>query len=242
MIFDNQSRRNALDSVMLDAAVKVLAELNADDTVRVVVLRGGGHQAFISGADISAFGTEAGVDGGRTSVADLIAAITLLDKPVVAALRGWCLGAGVMVALAADLRLAGDDLRLGIPAAKLGIAYPQDGIGSILNIAGPAVAAELLMTGDPLPAIEAHRVGLVNRVVAADDLFDIAASLAAGIAANAPLSVLAAKRAIVAEMNPQDSAAQEASRTVIAACYRSDDFAEGRRAFAQKRPPAFKGR
>jgi len=242
LIFDNPSRRNALNSAMLHAAVGALAELNADDTVRAVILRGGGDTAFISGADIGAFGTEAGVDGGESSVADLVAAITSLDKPVVAALRGWCLGAGVMVALAADVRLAGDDVRFGIPAAKLGIAYPQDGIRTIVNIAGPAVAAMLLITGDALPALEAHRVGLVHRVVPAGELFDHAAALAAAIAANAPLSVLAAKRAIAAEIDQEDLATRAAAAAAISACYRSDDFAEGRRAFAEKRPPKFKGR
>jgi enoyl-CoA hydratase/carnithine racemase len=208
----------------------------------VVVLRGGGDRAFISGADIAAFGTEAGVDGGAISVGDLVEAITALRKPVVAALRGWCLGAGVMVALAADLRLAGEDLRLGIPAAKLGIAYPQDGVSTIVNIAGPAVAAELLITGDAVSATEAHRMGLVQRVVPADDCFDQAASLASAIAANAPMSVLAAKRAIAAATNPAGVATRALAAALISACYRSDDFAEGRRAFGEKRPPHFEGR
>lgn len=232
IVFANPERRNALTAGMLGQALERVEEVAADDSIRVVVLRGDGDAAFISGADITAFGSSEGVDAGVGPGA-VTAAITGLGKPVVAALRGWCLGAGALVALAADLRVAGDDLRFGIPAAKLGIAYPRDGVDRLVDLAGPATAGELLMTGDPIDAAAAQRTGLVNRVVPAVDVFAAAAALAERLAANAPLSMLAAKRAI---------AGDDAADAAIVACYESDDFAEGRRAFAERRPPTFEGR
>src|SRR5206468_766047 len=141
------------------------------------------------GADIAAFGSDDGVDRGRTGPVEIVTTMAAMAKPVVAALRGWCLGAGALVALGADLRIAGDDVRVGIPAAKLGVAYPREGVERIVALAGPAVAAELLMTGEPYDADAALRVGLVNRVVAADSVFAAVSELASTLAGNAPLTL-----------------------------------------------------
>lgn len=233
LVFDNEPRRNALTAEMLDGTVDALAEAAKDDDVRVIVLRGAGDKAFVSGADISAFGSETGVDRSRTGPVEVIESIARLDKPVIAALKGWCLGAGVLVALAADLRVAGDDVRMGIPAAKLGVAYPREGVDRITALAGPAIASELLMTGEPYDAAAALRVGLVNRVVAAADVFAAATEVATTIAANAPLTLRASKLAIAGAPEVDEA---------IRACFTSDDFQEGQRAFAEKRPPRFNGR
>ena len=233
VVFDNEPRRNALTARMLDDALAAITEAAEDDAVRVVVLRGAGEQAFVSGADISAFGSDTGVDRSRTGPIEVVSAIAAIDKPVVAALKGWCLGAGALVALAADLRVAGDDVRIGIPAAKLGVAYPRQGVDRIVALAGPAVASELLLTGEPFDVAKAERVGLVNRVVPAEVLFEEAAALGTALAANAPMTLRASKLAIAGDPSADDA---------IRACFESADFAEGQRAFAEKRTPQFEGR
>jgi enoyl-CoA hydratase/carnithine racemase len=146
------------------------------------------------------------------------------------------------LALSADLRIAGDDLRIGIPAAKLGVAYPRAGVNRVVALAGPAVAAEILMTGEPFDASQALRTGLVNRVVPAAAVFDEVQRAAEGLAANAPLTLLASKRTIASLLDPSDRQASEAAALAISACYRSGDFQEGQRAFAAKQRPEFKGR
>lgn len=241
MVFDNPDRRNALTAQMMGQILAVMEHVAGDDSIRVVALRGAGDAAFVSGADISAFGSPSGVDSGPRA-AEVMDALTGLAKPVIAALRGWCLGAGVLVALSADLRVAGDDLRMGIPAAKLGVAYPREGVERVVSLAGPAVAAEILMTGEPFDAAGARRAGLVNRVVPAAEVFDEVQRTAEAMAANAPLSLVAAKRTIASVQRRSDAGAAAAADSAISACYRSEDFREGRRAFAEKRRPGFSGR
>jgi enoyl-CoA hydratase len=235
--FDNAARRNALTASMMEQLVAVMEKVSADDSIRVVVLRGAGELAFVSGADISAFGSASGVDRGPR-VEEVTAAITDLGKPVIAALKGWCLGAGVLLALSTDLRVAADDLRIGIPAAGLGVAYPRQGVQRLVLVAGPAVASEMLLTGEPLDPAGALRTGLVNRVVPAASVFEEAGKMAAGLAANAPLTLQASKLTIASVHDPSKV---EAADRAIAACFRSEDFHEGQRAFAEKRRPEFKG-
>ncbi|HET6964165.1 MAG TPA: enoyl-CoA hydratase-related protein [Acidimicrobiales bacterium] len=241
LVLDNPERRNALTAQMMEQLLAAMERAGEDESVRVVVMRGAGELAFVSGADISAFGSASGVDNGPRPE-DVTAAIRGLAKPVVAALRGWCLGAGVLLALAADIRLAGDDTRMGIPAAKLGIAYPRDGVDRLVALAGPAVASEMLMTGEPLDAAGARRAGLVNRVVPAAELFDEAQRLAGVLAANAPLTLVASKRTIASVQVPSDPVAAAEADEAVSTCFRSLDFKEGRQAFAEKRRPHFTGR
>jgi enoyl-CoA hydratase len=240
-VLDNPSRRNAVTGPMLGQLRRLLDEAADDQAIRVVALRGAGEDAFVSGADISAFGSATGVETGP-HIEELLAAFAELDKPVLAVLRGWCLGGGVLLALAADVRLAGDDLRMGIPAARLGVAYPKAGVARLVSVAGPAVAAEMLMSGEPLDATDALRAGLVNRVVPAGSAFEAAQALAERMAANAPLTLAASKRTIAAVLHTSDPEASAAADSAIAACHGSDDFREGLKAFAEKRRPDFRGR
>jgi enoyl-CoA hydratase len=241
IVFDHPERRNALTASMMRDALDALDKVSQEETIRVVVLRGAGDASFISGADITAFGSQSGVDRGPRPE-DVTSALARLDKPVIAALKGWCLGAGVMLAMAADLRVAGDDLRIGIPAAKLGIAYPRDGIDRIVALAGPAVAAEMLMLAEPYDADGARLAGLVNRVVPAAALWDEVGRMADALAANAPLTLAASKLTIDSVQRPYDAPAADAAASAISRCYGSEDFREGQRAFVEKRPPDFQGR
>jgi enoyl-CoA hydratase/carnithine racemase len=238
--FDNPTRRNALSVGMRTALPGVLRDLQADPAVRVVVLTGSGTEAFAAGADIGEFGARRTEPDARAAydrmAAEADAAWAGLDKPVIALIRGWCLGAGLFAALGADIRIAADDSRLGVPAARLGLGVAPGAVAALAAVIGPAAAAEMIFTARPVTAAEAARIGLVNRVVPAGDIDDEVAALAQAVAANAPLTIAAAKAALrVGDRDPAGVAA------LVEACYRSADYREGQAAFAAKRPPRFRG-
>ncbi len=246
LTFSNPGRRNALTTEMRADLPGLLEALQADRDVRVVVLAGAGDKAFISGADISEFGDRRTSPAARAEYDRAQAALNRswesLEKPVIAMIRGFCLGAGLLIALQADIRLAADDSQFAIPAARLGLGFGLAGVTALTNLAGPAAAAEILLSARRFRAVEALRMGLVNRVVAAADLRDQTMTLARDIAQNAPLTLAACKAAIRETGRPagqRDTARVEA---MIDACFRSEDYREGQRAFAEKRPPMFTGR
>jgi enoyl-CoA hydratase len=242
IVYNNPDKHNAMSLDMLQAVTRISEAYASDPDVRVVVLRGAGERAFISGADI------AQLDSGELSVpADRAAgddagsgALAALEKPVIAMIHGWCLGGGVMVALSADIRICADDAVFGIPAAKLGVGYPYDATSALVALVGPGHAAEIMYGGRRLDAAEAERIGLVNRVVPKADLEPTVRALAAEIAANAPLSHVAHKRSIRAAVRADADRAPV--RSAIAAAWASTDASEGRRSFLERRPARFTGR
>jgi enoyl-CoA hydratase/carnithine racemase len=243
IVYDNPERHNAMTREMLAALPGICERFDADPAVRVVVLRGAGERAFVSGADIgelrelrAAPPERAMHDGARA------ASLLAIDKPVIAMIHGYCLGGGLLTALCADLRIAADDARFGIPAARLGVGYPYEATQALVTLVGPANTTELLFTGRRFDAGEALHMGLVNRVVPKAELEAHVRKLAADISANAPLSIRAAKAAIRHASQAPGAPALEECRRRIAACWESQDFAEGRRAFADKRAPRFAGR
>lgn len=245
LTFSNPGRRNALTTEMRADLPGLLEALQADRDVRVVVLAGAGDKAFISGADISEFGDRRTSPAARAEYDRAQAALNRswesLEKPVIAMIRGFCLGAGLLIALQADIRLAADDSQFAIPAARLGLGFGLAGVTALTNLAGPASTAEILLSARRFRAAEALRMGLVNRVVAAADLRDQTMTLARDIAQNAPLTLAACKAAIREtgrSAGQRDTARVEA---MIDACFRSEDYREGQRAFAEKRPPMFTG-
>ncbi len=157
-------------------------------------------------------------------------------------IRGFCMGGGLLTALQTDIRIASDDSQFGIPAARLGLGYGLSGVTTLAGLVGPAWTAEMLFSARRFSAAEALQMGLVNRVVPVAELRDQVMELAAGIAANAPLTVAAAKAGIRAAGQPPESRDPAAVQAMVEACFRSDDYREGQRAFAEKRPPVFTGR
>jgi enoyl-CoA hydratase/carnithine racemase len=244
--FNNPAKRNALSAEIRAALPGVLAELDADTGVRVLIVTGAGDKAFASGADISEFGEQrtapearAQYDRGQAAIASAWAG---LSKPVIAMIRGFCMGGGLLTALQADIRIASDDSQFGIPAARLGLGYAFGGVTTLMSLVGPAYAAEILLSARRFSAAEALRMGLVNRVVPAADLREEVMTLAVSIAGNAPLTVAAAKAAIRTALRPPEVRDMARVEAMIEACFQSADYREGQLAFAEKRPPAFIGR
>ncbi len=244
LIFNNPERRNAVSLDMWQAIPEVLGDFGADDAIRVVVLAGAGDKAFVSGADISQFEKQ-------RSTAETVAhydeigekaqtALKNFDKPVIAMIRGYCIGGGLNIANLCDLRIAADDARFGIPAAKMGLGYRASSMKNLVDVVGKAAALEIMITARQFSADEARHMGLVHKVVPVAALEKATREYCDMIAANAPLTMRSAKR-IIREVarNDYDAAACSAW---VKECFDSDDYREGRRAFMEKRKPVFKGR
>jgi enoyl-CoA hydratase len=244
--FNQPEKRNAISVEMWQGLADILQGMEADPAVRVVILTGAGDQAFVSGADISQFDKQRGDHAAQRDYAARIQAgrdaLRGFGKPMIAAIRGYCLGGGLAIAMAADLRLAGTGSRFGIPAARLGIAYGFEGLRLLVSLIGPARARMLLFSARRIGAEEAERIGLINQAVPDDALEAEALALAGEIAQNAPLAIQAARLGIAAVL--QDPAQRDLARleALAATCADSADYREGRTAFMEKRLPRFTGR
>ncbi len=244
--FNQPEKRNAMSVEMWAGLHQVLEEWEHDDSVHAVVLTGAGEKAFVSGADISEFAErrsndeqqlkyEQAISGGRIKLATF-------SKPVIARIRGYCLGGGLAMAIQADLRIASEDSQFGIPAARLGLGYGFHPVRRLVSLIGPAHAAMMLYTAKRIHAAEAERIGLINRVVKLEELDVVVSEIARTIAHNAPLSIRANKLAIEQVLRDPEERDMEALRQANIACFESQDYREGRTAFLEKRPPKFRGR
>jgi enoyl-CoA hydratase/carnithine racemase len=246
MILNRPHVRNALNFESWKRIVEAMEELNNDPDVRVIIMRGVTREAFISGADISEFPAHrANADQARAyreMPGRAAAALLGSPKPVIAMIAGICIGGGLQVALNCDIRIAARGTRFGIPAARLGLAYPLDGVLSLSQIAGPANARDILMSARIFDAEEALRMGLTNRLVEPADLESNVRDYATRIAANAPLTMAAAKATIREGLRDAGDRDLDKISSMVARCFNSEDYKEGVRAFLEKRTPRFQGR
>lgn len=244
VLISNPPRRNALSMAMMAELSRVLRRVDEDPDVMVAVVHGDG-ETFVAGADISEFEAQQNSADARheadAASAALFGTLKDLSKPLVAMIKGYCLGAGMAVALSADIRVAAPDSRFGVPAARLGIGYPAPEVHSLVSVVGPARAAEILFTGSHFSADVALAAGLLNRVVDASELEVTVADLTHLIARNAPLSVRAAKAAIRASTTIGVSELRATAEKYASLCADSADAREGQRAFLDRRDPQFTG-
>ena len=244
--FNNPARHNALSVDMWQAVPPLLEQAERDESVRLVVFSGAGDKSFVSGADISQFedrrAAEEAVQQYEALAEDALTAIYRCSKPTVACIRGFCIGGGVNVAISCDLRLASDDSVFAIPAARLGLGYRLSALKNLVNLVGVGVAKDLFFTARRLDAAEAKAVGLVTRTCPAAALPALLAEYTAMLAANAPLTLRAGKRIIEEILKDDAGLDRSLCRRLILDCFESEDYAEGRRAFMEKRKPEFRGR
>ncbi len=239
----NPERYNAMSLAMWNGLGDALNTLGVNSQVRVLVLRGDGERAFVSGADISEFNTQRNTDAGvanyEAAVARAQAALKDFPRPVIAAISGICYGGGLGLALSCDLRYAAPNAKFRMPAARLGLGYTLAGLQRMVAILGIARTAEMFYTARVIGAAQAEHFGLLNALH--DDVFTHTAQIAAEIAANAPMTVAAGKLALNTLFDGVDDAGAKAVDAAVKACFSSEDYAEGRKAFADKRAPVFKG-
>ncbi len=246
LTFNNPERHNAVSLDMWDSVESTLGDFIADDGIRVVVITGAGGKAFVSGADISKFEDERGEGDAiahyNARVRAAYDSIHVLPKPTLAMIDGFCLGGGLALAISCDLRFCSEKSKFGLPAAKLGLGYPFEGLKRLVDAIGPGAARDITFSARRIDAEEALRIGLVQKVVPAGELRDFVVDYAKTVAANAPLTVKAMKIIINETRMDPDTRDLEACRKLEDAAFASQDYIEGRRAFMEKRPPRFKGK
>ncbi|MBI1262732.1 MAG: enoyl-CoA hydratase [Rhizobiales bacterium] len=246
MIFNNPDRLNAVSMEMWEAVPSIMQYLHEDPAIRVIVLKGAGDKAFVAGADISQFETSRSspdsvdaYENATTAAFDCIAASTL---PTIAMIDGYCIGGGLGIALSCDMRIASEGSTFGIPAAKLGLAYPPMGTRRLVNIVGPSFAKEIFFTARRFTHDEALAMGLINRVTTREALDAHIRDTCDLIARNAPLTVQNEKRIVDECIKPAENFDAARCDALAAECFASEDYKEGRAAFMAKRKPVFQGR
>ena len=230
---------------------KVMADLRAcfeaiqkDDEVKAVILTGAGEKAFVAGADINELAVQTPIQGKETSLAGqgILDSIENLGKPVIAAVNGYAFGGGCELAMACTLRVASENARFGQPEVKLGIIPGYAGTQRLPRLVGKGRALEIILSGEPVTAQEAYRIGLVNQIVPAKDLIAAAESLARKIMVNGPIAVKLALEAVNHGMEMTQREGENLEATLFGLCCTTGDMKEGTRSFLEKRPAKFTGK
>jgi enoyl-CoA hydratase/carnithine racemase len=245
VIFNNPDRLNAVSLDMWAATHEILEDFRKDDAVRVVVVTGAGGKAFVSGADISEFDKQRSnqeqVDRYNSTSDKAFTSLYEFAKPTIAMILGYCIGGGLGLAMCCDMRICSDNSKFGIPAAKLGLGYGYVGVKRLVDVIGPSFAKEIFYTARQFDAEEARLMGLVNRVVPKDTLETFVKNYADTISGNAPMTIHAVKYAINEAVKDESARNLKHSAELVERCFSSNDYAEGRKAFMEKRKPVFTG-
>ncbi len=245
LVLNNPGKRNAVNLAMWRGLHKQFRAFAGDPRIRVVIISGAGDKAFISGSDISQFSEKRSSEDARRLYDKVSEEANLsmrnFTKPMIAMIKGYCLGAGVITAMLCDFCIAADDAQFGAPPAKLGLGFGYDSVDDLVKRVGPSYAAEMLFTGDRYSAMDALKMGLVNRVVTSSELEPTVQDIASTIAANAPLTLRSIKTSIRNSQMDERARDMAMVNTQINACFDSEDYKEGRQSFLEKRTPVFRG-
>lgn len=247
LTFNNPERHNAVSLEMWERASQVLDSFARDPDVRVLVVAGAGGKAFVSGADISKFAderaTQAAVERYNNISQGFYSALYNFPKPAIAQIEGYCIGGGLNLAICCDVRFCTKGSRFGLPAAKLGLGYGYSGLQRFFNTIGPSHTKDIFFSARQFDAVEALAMGVVNKVL--DDgnrLAGFVRDYAATIAGNAPLTISAIKQIAIEALKPESERNLQLAADLVARCFASNDYIEGRNAFMEKRKPVFTGR
>ena len=245
IIFNQPEKRNAVSLEMWEAVEAALDAFEVDPEVRILILSGAGGKAFVSGADISKFeserASEEGVARYNATTKRVYDKLEAFPKPTIAQINGFCIGGGVALSLSCDMRICGKGSQFAVPAAKLGLGYGFPGINRLVNVVGPSFAKEIFFTARRFDAEESRILGLVNRVVEDDEVAQVAEETAKMIAANAPMTVASVKFIVGETLKDESKRDEDECARRVKACFDSQDYVEGRRAFLEKRKPQFVG-
>jgi enoyl-CoA hydratase len=244
--FNNPARHNALSVDMWEAIPTLLAQAELDERVRLVVFSGAGEKAFVSGADISQFedmrAAREAVSRYEQIAESALVSIYRFSKPTLACIRGYCIGGGVNVAISCDLRIATSDSMFSIPAARLGLGYRYSALKSLVDLIGVGAAKDLFLTARKIDAEEALSLGLIGRVCSPEGLDSLLSEYTRALTVNAPLTMRAGKAIIGEIVKASPDLDVALCQDLIRGCFESEDYAEGRRAFMEKRSPVFTGK
>ena len=244
--FNNPARHNAVSMVMWEALYDIVTDYANDDAIRVIVVKGAGEKAFVSGADISEFEEKRSSPQTTKLYNDTAQkaskALKDVNKPTIAMIRGYCVGGGVSTAMSCDLRIAAEGSTFAVPAAKLGLGYEYEGVRKLMDVVGPSFAKEIFFTARQFTAPEALTMGLINRMLPSDQLEAYVRDYANAIAANAPLTVASIKTIVAEAVKDESVRDKRLCQEVVDRCFNSADYVEGRQAFMEKRKPKFTGR
>lgn len=246
LTFNDPEKHNAISVEMWEAVPKVLEEFSENPDIRVVVLTGAGHKAFVSGANISQFDNlrtgEEIVKRYESAAESAMESIYRCTKPTIARINGYCIGGGLNIALCCDIRVASETSTFSIPAGRLGLGYRVSAIRNLVNCVGAAHALEIFLGAKKYDGKEAKLRGLVTEAVPVDQLDECLEQMTSSIAQNAPLTLAAGKAMIHQLCEIPGHVDLEKMNELVLDCFRSEDYAEGKRAFAEKRRPVFQGK